>query len=311
MTVAPEFVTLLEHMASSGVPPLSTMTVEQARDLFVQFDLEGEREEVAHIEDRIVATDAGQITVRVYSPTTDEPTPGIVVWFHGGGWVLGSVDAVDPTCRRIARRAGAVVVSVDYRLAPEHPFPAAVEDGWAAVRWVAEHASEIGGDASRLAVGGDSAGANIATVVALMARDAGGPTLAHQALVYPVVDFSFSQQSYTEYGTDYFLTTESMKWFRSHYLGESTAVDDWRASPLRVPDVTGLPSTHVVAAQYDPLRDEGLEYAARLRAAGVTVELDDYHGMIHGFVNMAAVTPVALTAIGRVAEVIRKSFAGG
>jgi acetyl esterase len=249
-------------------------------------------EEVAEVGDRTVPGPRGAIPVRVYRPgsTSGDPAPG-VVYFHGGGWVICDLDTHDGACRRIANEIGAIVVSVDYRLAPEHRYPAAIDDAFAATRWVGEHASELGIDPARLAVAGDSAGGNLSAAVALMARDEGGPPLAFQLLVYPVIDSTASRNDYpskTDNAEGYFLTTMQMEWYRKQYLGEDDG-DRPSCSPNRADSLAGLPPACVVTAEMDPLRDEGEEYARSLEAAGVPVTLHRANGMFHGFFNMDAV----------------------
>jgi acetyl esterase len=227
------------------------------------------------------------------------------VYLHGGGWVLGDLDAYDGLCRTLAAKLRCVVVSVDYRLAPEHRFPNAPEDCYAAARWVAENAASLGIDPGSIAVGGDSAGGNLAAVVALMARDRGGPRIAYQILVYPVTERSFDTGSYRDNGADYFLTTDMMIHFWKEYLsGEDDAASPY-ASPLRAKDLKGLPPALVITAEFDPLRDEGETYAKRLEQAGVPVRVSRYDGMIHGFYAMPSVFPQALEAIEETADWFR------
>jgi acetyl esterase len=220
----------------------------------------------------------------------------LVAFFHGGGWVLCGLDSHDEACRQLANGTGAIVMSVDYRLAPEHRFPTAAEDAYAATRWLADHGADLGGDPARLAVAGDSAGGNLAASVALMARDRGGPALVFQLLVYPVLDHSFDTGSYKENATGYFLTVDAMRWFWAQYLGPHGDGSDPYVSPLRAADLSGLPPAHVVTAEFDPLRDEGEAYAARLSAAGVPTEARRYDGAFHGFFSMTAVLDAAAAA---------------
>jgi acetyl esterase len=212
----------------------------------------------------------------------------VLVYFHGGGWVVGTLDTHDTCCRALAVGAGCAVVSVDYRLAPEHKFPAAAEDAYAATCWVAEKGESLGVDPARIAVGGDSAGGNLATVVCLMARDRRGPELCHQLLVYPVTNYSFDTPSYRENADGYYLTHEKMVYFWNQYLPDEASGRNPYASPLQAPDLGDLPPALIITAGYDPLRDEGEAYANRLRSAGVTVRLSCYESMIHGFLIMGA-----------------------
>jgi len=234
-----------------------------------------------------------------------------MVFFHGGGWVIGNLDTHDRLCRQLTNVAGCVVVAVDYRLAPEYPFPAAPEDAYLATRWVAENASAIGGDSAHLAVGGDSSGGNLAAVVALMARDRGAPPLVHQLLVHPVTDAPSDSGSYRENAEGYFLTAAMMRWYWKQYLGSNTDCRHPYACPLRAADLSGLPPALVITAEFDPLRDEGETYAARLRAAGVHVQLRCYPGMIHGFFAMTTHLGQARKAMRETAASLRLAFAAG
>jgi len=288
MSVDPEVQVLLDLMAASGASLLSTVSVEDARnvmDVMARF-VDLEPEQVARVEDRLIPGAAGQIPVRVYTPQGAGPFP-VLVFLHGGGFVLCSIETHDELCRAFTNGAGCIVVSVEYRLAPEHKFPAAVDDCYAATRWVAENASGIGGDPARIAVGGDSAGGNLAAVVAHLARDGGGPSLVYQVLIYPATSFVTDMPSRRENAEGYFLTEADMQWFSGHYLRSEADARDPRVSPLEARDFSGLPPALVITAEYDPLRDEGEAYAARLREAGVPAVYTCYEGMIHGFLSMA------------------------
>lgn len=305
MPVDPQVQQLLEQMDSFGFPGLSALPVEQARLL-----LDGMRpppdaaEPVADVLDCTASGPAGDVPIRVYRPAVEGLLP-VVTYFHGGGWVLGSIDSHDGTCRTLANASGAIVASVDYRLAPEHRFPAAVDDAWAATCWVADHARDIGGD-GRLAVAGDSAGGNLAAVVALSARDAGWPQLRFQLLVYPAVDARMRSASIHENGDGYFLTRSDMEWFYGHYAPD--VVDDWRLAPLEAEDLSGLPPALVLTAEFDPLRDEGEAYGRRLAAAGVEVTVTRYDGMIHGFFGMSATVDRARDAVRQAGEALAKAL---
>lgn len=304
MPIDPQIQTVLDQMEGLGFPGLSALPVEHARAALAMMGA-GRADgvdEVARIEDLEIPGPAGAIPARLYVPTADG-TPPVVVYYHGGGWVLGGIDSHDGTCRALANASGAAVVSVDYRLAPEHPFPAAVEDAWAALEWVAANAAEIGGDPSRLAVAGDSAGGNLAAVVAIQARDTGAPALRGQLLVYPVTDATMSHPSIEENASGYFLTKADMEWFFGHYAPERP--DDWRLSPLAAADLSGLAPALVLTAEYDPLRDEGEAYARRLDDAGVPVELIRKDGLIHGFFGMAADVDEARDAMERSGAALR------
>jgi acetyl esterase len=234
----------------------------------------------------------------------------MLVYFHGGGWVIGNLDTHDGVCRQLCNAAHCVVVSVDYRLAPEHPYPAAAEDAYAATRWVAANAAAIGGDPARIALGGDSAGGNLTAVVTLMARDRGGPPLVFQLLVYPATDAPTADHpSYRENAEGYFLTRDMMLWFWNHYCGSTPDLTDAYRYPLRAKDLRRLPPAYVITAEFDPLRDEGEAYAARLREANVPVRLKRYAGMIHGFFGMGALLTQAREATKEAAEALRSAFA--
>jgi acetyl esterase len=309
MALDPQARALLDQIAAIGGIPFDQMSVAQARSMVEAMGTmrAGVQEPVAGVEDRRIPGPQGDIPVRIYHPGGPGPLPALV-YFHGGGWVLGSIATVDAICRALANRAGCAVVSVEYRLAPEHKFPAAAEDSYAATRWVADNAAAIGVDATRLAVGGDSAGGNLGAVVALMARDRGGPGLALQLLVYPVTDADFDTQSYTDNATDYFLTRDAMVWFWNHYAGDAADRTHPYAAPLRAANLQGLPPALVITAEYDPLRDEGEAYAARLRAVGVPTEVTRYPGMIHGFFGMGDLLDQGKQAIAQAAGALRAAF---
>ena len=281
MPLDPDTAALLDSLRRLDVPPLSAGTPEAAR---AGYDAapKPDGEPVARVFDATVPGPAGEIPVRVYAPT-DDPVLPVVSFFHGGGWVLSHLDGHDSLARRLALRSGALVVSVDYRLAPEHPFPAPHDDCWAATRWLADHAGEFGGDGSRLAVAGDSAGGNLAAGVALRARDE-GLDLAFQLLVYPAVDLDFTRPSMIDNATGYFLTTEDMQWFWNHYVTPENR-DNPYAVPMTADDVSGLAPALIQTAEYDPLRDEGEAWGERLREAGVDVTITRYDGVVHGFVS--------------------------
>jgi acetyl esterase len=251
-----------------------------------------------------------EIPIRVYEPGTGDPRPAFV-YFHGGGWVVGNLETHDELCRVLCRETGAVVVSVDYRLAPEHPFPAPIEDCYAALSWVAGGHGGLGTD-GRLVVGGDSAGGNLAAVAALLARDRGAPAVDHQVLIYPATAADFSRGSYRENGEGYGLTRAEMRWFRDRYLGTPYDVHDRNpyAWPEEAADLSGVAPATVVTAEYDPLRDDGTRYAERLTAAGVDARLENYDGVIHGFVGMLQEPdlPAAREAIDLIAARIEESL---
>ncbi len=264
-------------------------------------------EVVASVESRTVPGPDGEIPVRVYRPSNDPGLP-IVVYFHGGGWVIGSLETHDNSCRALANAVEAVVVSVDYRLAPEHKFPAAIDDAFAATQWVADHAAELGGDAARIAVAGDSAGGNLAAVVSIMARDARGPALVHQLLVYPATDGERDCASMRANATGYFLERDSMRWFDGLYLRDERDRADWRFSPLRADSLAGLPPAFVLTAEFDPLCDQGEAYARRLEQEGVPVELRRYDGVFHGFFGMRDLMEPAQQAFDDVSKAMREAL---
>ncbi len=284
MPLHPQARAELELLASLGVPENSTQTPEQARLNHVSRRPANPPppEALYRVEDRSIPGPAGDLPVRVYTPSDEAGLP-VMIGIHGGGWVLGDLETEDASCRGLANRAGCIVVSVEYRRAPEARFPEPLNDCYAALAWVAGNASEIGGDASRIAVGGTSAGGNLSAAVALRARDEDGPELCHQVLFTPVVDCDFETESYRGCGEDYFLTRDSMIYFWDHYIGADGDPAHPYASVLRAEDLSGLPPATIITVEYDPLRDEGEAYGAALAAAGVEVRVSRYDGMIHGF----------------------------
>jgi acetyl esterase len=270
------------------LPPTHALSVsgarEALRDLLVDDD---PPEDDLTVRDLSIPGPEGPsapLDVRAYTPPDSDDRP-VLVYFHGGGWVRGDLDTHDGLCRLLAEAADCVVVSVDYRRAPEHPFPIPVHDAYAAAAWAAEHAGVVGGDPDRIAVGGDSAGGNLAAAVTLLARERGEPEIDHQVLLYPVTDYDLDTESYRENAEGYLLSRASMRWYWERYLDDELDGANPYASPLRAPDCSGLPSATVVTAGYDPLRDEGAAYADRLREAGVEVTHADYPGMVHVFAS--------------------------
>ena len=299
MCVDPEIATLLELLAAAQLPPMSQGTPEEARATFTQLTVAGRQPAdvvaVGSTEELSIPGPAGDLPARVYRPAEPGPAPTVLL-FHGGGWVIGDLETHDNAARFLCRDCRAVVVSVGYRLAPEAPFPAAVDDALAATRWAAEHLSELGGD-QRLALAGDSAGGNLAAVVAQQLRGAGGPRLAAQLLIYPATDASADYPSRTENGEGYFLDRATIEWFMNQYAPDPASRVDPRISPLLTHDLSGLPPAVVVTAQFDPLRDEGEAYAERLTAAGVPTQVRRFDGLIHGFFDMAPVSAAARRAV--------------
>ncbi|NYJ08326.1 alpha/beta hydrolase fold domain-containing protein [Petropleomorpha daqingensis] len=298
MPVDPQIAAVLALLDSSGLPPMYEGSPEEGRAAFLALTADARTPEqvvpVGAVEDRTVPGADGELRARVYRPEGEGPFP-TVVFFHGGGWVIGDLETHDNQARSVARHGRAVVVSVDYRLAPEHPFPAAVDDAVAAARWAAAHLGELGGD-DRLAVAGDSAGGNLAAVVAQQLHADGTPVTA-QFLIYPAVDSAGEYPSRVENAKGYFLEQPTMDWFYGHYAGGFDDPADPRLSPLRAADLSGLAPALVVTAEFDPLRDEGEAYAEALRAAGVPVQQQRYDGMIHGFFDMGPISPAAQAAI--------------
>lgn len=287
----PVIAALLQKVAEDPAPPLSSLTPAQARAGLnpIVIDLTKTEERIASCQMIEALGPAGAIPIRVYTPEGRPPFPALV-FFHGGGWVIGDLDTHESVCVALANGARCMVFSVDYRLAPEHKFPAAVEDALAATNWVFDHAERLGIDPNRIAVGGDSAGGNLATVVAVVARDKGGPPLVLQLLVYPVTDLStFDTDSYRRHAEKYLLKASSVVWFRDHYLASAQERQDPRASPLLTPDLAGLPPAYIITAEYDVLTDEAEVYGERLRQAGVPVTYRCFEGMIHLFWGMIGI----------------------
>src|SRR5918994_6190642 len=307
MPVTPEVQSVPDAMVARGGPPPEEQTPGQLRRAYSQLNGLASKAEMDSVTDGTFPGPAGDVPVRTYVPTPEPGPRPVLVYFHGGGWVIGDLDTHDATVRSLAAASGVTVVAVEYRLAPEHPFPAAVDDCLAAVRWVAspDGAAELGVDPARLAVGGDSAGGNLAAVVAQQLPDS-GPVLRFQLLVYPVTDAHMSHSSIDENEDGYFLTKAEMEWFRMHYLGaEWTALaPDPRVSPLLARDdaVRDVAPALVITAEYDPLRDEGEAYAAKLRAAGVEATASRYDGVIHGFFSMGDLIPEGKAAIDEAGE---------
>lgn len=303
----------INQIMTAGMPdrPGPDHPVDEMRNGLVMLAMAlGEPEEVASVEDRAIPGPGGDIPVRIYRPVATGAS-GCLVFFHGGGFVLGDLETHDHLCRELANRSGGVVVAVDYRLAPEHRHPAAVDDSWAALRWVVAEAGSLGIDPRAIAVGGDSAGGNLAAVVARRARDAGGPDLCFQLLVYPVTDLHDmgSWDSRRRNGEGYALSSGLMDWFHGHYLGpDGPTPGDVDVSPILVDDVAGLPSAHVVLAEFDPLHDEGRAYAERLAAAGVAVELIDYPGAVHIFFQLGPITAIGRRAVDTAAEALATAY---
>ena len=305
VTLDPDAAAVFKAFQEAGRPPYETVSPAEARELYLQgrFVSNPEPPELASIEPLTIPSPAGSIPARIYTPTRLRKANGLapgLVFFHGGGWVIGDLDSHDVVCRKLADEGELMVVSVDYRLAPEHKFPAAVDDAIASTKWIAENAKQFGIDASRLMVGGDSAGGNLAAVVAISARDGNGPDIAGQLLIYPAIDFAMTHPSHREPETSILLTHSVIRWFRDHYLNGAADVGDWRASPARAKTLIGLPPAYVLTAGADPLRDEGDEYARRLKEAGVAVTHRTFPGQFHGFFTMGKLLQQANVAAGEI-----------
>jgi acetyl esterase len=291
VTLDPDAAAVFRAFQEAGRPPYETLSPAEARAYYSQarFVTNPEPPELQSVQPLAIPSPAGSIPARIYTPLNPRTANGLspcLVFFHGGGWVIGDLDSHDVVCRKLADEGRMIVISVAYRLAPEHKFPAAIDDAISATAWIADHANELKIDASRLVVGGDSAGGNLAAVVAIAARDGNGPALAGQLLIYPATDFALSHPSHREPETSILLTHSVIRWFRDHYLNGPADIDDWRASPVRATTLAGLPPAYVLTAGADPLRDEGDEYAKLLKDAGVPVTSRTFPGQFHGFFTM-------------------------
>ena len=298
---------LMKLMAPEGAPELFELGLEEARTAMATAFASQNPEPVARLENRTFPGPAGDVPVRITWPEGDGPHPALV-YFHGGGWVLGNLDSHDGPCRSLTNAAKCVVLSIDYRLAPENKFPKGLDDCVAAVEWVAKNAADLGVDPARIAIGGDSAGGNLAAAVALANKKRGGPALCHQLLVYPVTDARRNTLSYRENAEGYFLSAAAMKWFWESYLNDESEGANPLASPIRAEDLSGLPPATVITAEFDPLRDEGEAYAEQLSAAGVPTEYKRYDGIIHGFFGMAELLPKGREAIAYASDRLRAAF---
>jgi acetyl esterase len=309
MPLDPQVRAMREQRATAQATPLYAMSVEQARaeDLRSVQEAGGTPEPVAEVVDTSIPGPGGTLPIRIYRSSGTRPAP-VLVYFFGGGWTLGTIDTSDGICRALTNAVGCTTISVGYRLAPEHKFPAAIDDCYAATAWISEHAEQLGIDPDRIAVGGDSAGGNLAAGVTLLAKDKGGPLLAHQLLVYPNTDYLSDTPSVRENTDPLLFNSTSVDWYWRHYLNSPEDGAHPLASPLRAPDLTDLPPATVITAEYDPLRDQGEQYAARLCEAGVPVEQTRYEGMVHGFFAMSGVLDAGGTAIAQAAGRLREAF---
>ena len=307
MTLDPQVKLVLEQLAAAGAPPLETLSPEQARKAFTL--PRSEVESVGKVANRTIPGPAMDIPVRVYYPKESQTTYPALVYYHGGGWVVGNIESHDDVCRALTNLANCVTISVDYRLAPEHKFPAAVEDSYAAVQYIYDHAEDFQIDRSRIAVGGDSAGGNLAAVVSNLAKDRNAPSICFQLLIYPSTNVGGKPTvSMLENAEGYFLTKGTMEWFRKCYLNNEEDKLNPLLSPILYEDFSGLPPALVITAEYDPLRDEGEDYAKKLVEAGIEVETVRYNGAIHGFVSMSAVIDLGKEALEKSGSALKAAF---
>jgi acetyl esterase len=302
----PDAAAVFKAFQEAGRPAYETVSAAEARELYLKgrFVTNPEPPELQSVQPLAIPSPAGSIPARLYTPKALRKANDLapcLVFFHGGGWVIGDLDSHDVVCRKLADEGQLIVISVDYRLAPEHKFPAAIDDAIEATKWIAGNAKQFGIDATRLMVGGDSAGGNLAAVVAIAARDGNGPGIAGQVLIYPATDFAMTHPSHREPETSILLTHSVIKWFRDHYLNGAADAGDWRASPARATTLSGLPPAYVLTAGADPLRDEGDEYAARLKEAGVPVTYRTFPGQFHGFFTMGKLLQQANVAASEIA----------
>jgi acetyl esterase len=309
MPLDPQAQKVVDALAALNLKPFKDSTPAEAREsMRSRTAALGPFEEVAAVTDHRVPVAGGEITVRVYKPAGMGPHP-VLVFYHGGGWVIGDLYTHDGICRAMVNAAGCAVASVDYRLAPEFKYPVPVEDSYAGLLWVVANATRLGLDPARIAVGGDSAGGNLAAVMSLLARDRRGPRLLLQILVYPVTSYDFGTASYRENATGFVLTTEDMRWFWRHYLSREEQGREMMASPIQAKSLADLPPALVITAGCDPLRDEGEAYAARLRDAGVAVTLTRYPGMFHGFLRMTRILDQSRVLLDEIAGALKKALA--
>ena len=310
MTLDPQAQLILDLAERSTRPLLESLDPTAARIQYAETvaAVSGDPPTGVEVHGSSIPGPGGEIPTRLYRPPDIQGPLPILVYFHGGGYVIGDLDTHDIPCRRLCLSGGCLVVSVDYRLAPEHPFPAPVDDAWAATRWVVDHATDLGGDPSRVAVGGDSAGGNLAAVVCHLAKRDGAPTLVYQLLIYPGTDATGSMPSHETLSHGYRLTKELLRWFTNHYFSEGGDRRQLIASPLFADDFAELAPAFVLTAGYDPLKDEGSAYADKLRAAGVSTELMEYEGMIHGFITMGGVVDAATEALQQCGAALRRAF---
>lgn len=309
MPINPQIEVLLASYAQFPAIDYGAISADQLRALNDQQMGQGTAPEVAHVEDLGVELQGRVLRARLYRPHNSTDRSGLTLFFHGGGWVIGTLDTHDTLCRALAHASGNAVLSLAYRLAPENRYPAAIEDCYDALVWACRHGANLGIDASRLAVAGDSAGGNLAAAVAIAARDRQGPDLCHQLLAYPVVDRDYAYNSYAENGGgEFFLSIAAMEWFWGHYLGETPIEAAPLAAVMRTPDLANLPPATIFTAEFDPLRDEGMAYAAKMLEAGNKVEAAIAPGMIHGFFSMFEAVPDAMQWISRAGQRLKEAL---
>ena len=306
MPLDPQAQAVMDAVAALGFPANHTVSPEEAR-ANGRARPRATGPDVAKVEDRAIPGPDTALPIRIYTPEGAGPFP-VLVWFHGGGWVVGDLDSADATSRNLTVGGQCVVISVDYRLAPDTKFPGPAEDCYSATQWAAGNAAALNADASRLAVGGDSAGSNLAAAVCLMARDRGGPSVGFQLLVYPVTDRNYNTGSYVDNADGYQLSRDGMIWYWDHYLASDADASNPYAAPLQADDLSGLPPALVITAEYDPLRDEGEAFARALESAGVPTTCTRYDGMIHGFFGMAAAVDKGRQAVDQASEMLRATF---
>jgi acetyl esterase/lipase len=309
ITLDPSAAAVIKAFRDAGRPPLDTLSPVEARaaSALGRQIVQPEPREMKRVENLSAPSPDGSIPLRLYVSNTAPANPAGLVFYHGGGWTIGDLDGYDVLCRQIADESGLVVISVDYRLAPEHKFPAAVIDAIAATEWIAANAAKLGFDPARMFVGGDSAGGNLAAVVSINARDQGAPKIAGQVLIYPGVDGRMSHPSHRDPETSVLLTHALTRYFYGHYLRSAADVDDWRVSPGHVKDLSRLPQAFVVSARADPLYDEDEEYSQRLRDAGVKVTHRSYAGQFHGFITMGRLIPEANQLVSEISQWLKRS----
>lgn len=309
MPLDPQAQFFLTQVNSAGKPPLHTLGAVKAREAYASRPdyLAPAWVDMFRVFERDINHVGTSVPVRIYQAIACEKTLPVLVFYHGGGMVIGTLDSYDTLCRQLAVQSGYIVVSVDYRLAPEHKFPAAVDDAYAVVDWISAHANEIGGDTKAIAVGGDSAGGNLAAVVAIMARDNGLPPLTSQVLIYPATAPHANSASHLNFATGYFLERDTVLWFHNSYLRDDKDREDFRYAPLLADSLSQLPPALVIVAGYDTLRDEGVAYVERLKEAGVSVVLSEYAGMFHPFLSLAGVLDEGRRAISEVANALRNA----